>query len=79
MGVVGKSPNQRRRVSVESSTAVHTRTTSTTTPSPQQTAAYVAEICLELVVLAKAANLHFLAHLLTMAQAEAAHVAEGFD
>jgi hypothetical protein len=44
-------------------------------PSPQETVAYIAEICVELARMAKGADLAFLAHLLAMAQAEAELVA----
>jgi hypothetical protein len=39
-------------------------------PTAHQTATYIADICTELVIIAKAADLIFLAHLLTLAQAE---------
>ena len=76
MALVGKNPNQRLRVSVELSPPVDTPIATTTAPSPQQVAAYIAEICLELVLMAKGANLTLVAHLLAMAQAEAEYAAE---
>ena len=76
MALVGKNPNQHLRVRVEISPAVDTPTATTTAPSPQQIAAYIAEICLELVLMAKGANLTLVAHLLAMAQAEAEYIAE---
>lgn len=75
MGVVGKSPNQRHRVSVPS-TFSEAAPSAATSSTPQETAAYIAEICVELARMAKGADLGFLAHLLAMAQAEAEHVAE---
>ena len=48
----------------------------TSTVSSQQVAAYIAEMCLALVLMAKGANLTFVAHLLVMAQAEAEYAAE---
>ena len=76
MDVVGKRPNQRRRVSVKTSSPKNEQSRDANTPSPQQVAAYIAEICLELVLMAKGGNLTLVAHLLAMAQAEAAYVAE---
>ena len=73
MGVVGKHPNQRRRVRVRTSSL--SKTAPATSPRTS-TAAYIAEMCGELVMMAKAANLNFLAHLLAMAQAEAESAAE---
>ena len=76
MGVVGKSPSQRRSVSVKATFSEKAPSAVAASPSPQEAAAYIAEICVELVRLAKGANLVFLAHLLAMAQAEAEHVAD---
>ena len=98
MGMVGKTPNQRRRVSVKTSSlrntksaaddkassfpaatyigGLHSSSANTSPISPQQVAAYIAEICLELVLMAKGANLSLVAHLLAMAQAEAECVAD---
>ena len=98
MGVVGKHPNQRRRVSVKSSVTnetspdasnrsptydtktdiggLHTSPSNIAVPSAQEVAAYLAAMCSELVVMAKVANLPFVAHLLAMAQAEAESAAE---
>ena len=45
-------------------------------PSPQHTAAYVAQMCADLATMAKGANLPFLAHLLAMAHAEAERAAD---
>ena len=61
MGVVGKSPNQRRGVRVKTSSSENLGSAGADSPSQQQVAAYIADICVEL------------AHLLAMAQAEAAH------
>ena len=76
MDVVGKRPNQRRRVSVKESSSKNEQSRDANTLSPQQVAAYIAEICLELVLMAKGANLSLVAHLLAMAQAEAECVAD---
>ena len=76
MGVHGKSPNPRRSVSVKSISSDTSLSAFGTAPSPQETAAYIAEIVGELVVMAKGANLVFVAHLPAMAQAEAEHVAD---
>ena len=76
MDVVGKRPNRRRRVSVNTSSPKNEKSRDANTPSPQQVATYIAEICLELVLMAKGANLTLVAHLLAMAQAEAEYAAE---
>ena len=76
MGVVGKTPNQRRRVRVKTSSPKNEKSRDANTPSPQEVAAYIAEICLELVLMAKGANLTLVAHLLAMAQAEAEYATE---
>ena len=76
MSVVGKNPNRRRRVSVKTSSPKNEQSPDANTPSPQQVAAYIAEICLELVLMAKGANLTLVAHLLAMAQAEAEYATE---
>ena len=73
MGVVGKSPNQRRGVRVKTSSSENLGSAGADSPSQQQVAAYIADICVELVIMAKCANLPLVAHLLAMAQAEAAH------
>ena len=49
MGVVGKSPNQRCRVSVKTSSSENLEFANADTPSPQQVAAYIAEMCVELL------------------------------
>ena len=98
MGMVGKTPNQRRRVSVKPSSlkttkaaegdkassfptatyigGLHSSSANTSPISSQQVAAYIAEMCLELVLMAKGANLTLVTHLLAMAQAEAEYAAE---
>lgn len=76
MGVVGKSPHQRRSVSVKSISSETSTTPIATAPSSQEAAAYIAEICVELVRMAKGSNMAFVAHLLAMAQAEAEYVAD---
>ena len=76
MGVVGKSPSQRRRVRVKAVFPEKSTAAAAATPSPHEVAAYIAEICVELVRMAKGANLVFVGHLLAMAQAEAERVAD---
>ena len=76
MGVVGKSPDLRRRVSVKAIFPEKAPSAVAATPSPQEAAAYIAQMCAELVIMAKGANLVFAAHLLAMAQAEAEYVAD---
>jgi hypothetical protein len=76
MGVVGKVPNQRRRVSVQTGSRKNTQWPDVDGPSQQQVAAYIAEMCLELALMANGANLALVAHLLAMAQAEAEYAAD---
>ena len=76
MGVVGKSPNQRRKVSVKAPFSQTRRSSSAVAPAPQETAAYIAQMSGELARMARGANLGFIAQLLAMAQAEAEHVAD---
>ena len=74
MGVFGKLPNQRRRVSTSSSAETAPIIAD---PDPAvDTAAYISEVCAELLLMARDAKLAFLSHLLAMAQAEAEHYAE---
>jgi len=47
------------------------------TPASRETAAYLADMCVELALLARKADLALLAHLLAMAQAEALNAADG--
>ena len=76
MGVVGKNPNQRRRVRVRTSSLSKNAPLTSRLASATPTAAYIAEMCGELVGMAKGANLTFLSHLLAMAQAEAEYASE---
>jgi alpha/beta superfamily hydrolase len=76
MGVVGKSPNPRRRVRVKATFPDNAPLAIVAPPSSQEAAAYIAEICVELVRMAQDANLTFVAHLLAMAQAEAESAAD---
>jgi hypothetical protein len=76
MGVVGKSPDQRRRVSVQAIFPEKDPSAMAATPSPQLAADYIAHMCAELVIMSKGANLVFVAHLLAMAQAEAEYVVD---
>jgi mannose/fructose-specific phosphotransferase system component IIA len=76
MGGVGKSPNQRRRVSVKRSSSENVEAADADAPSPQQVAAYIAEMCGEMAIMAKGVNLPLVAHLLAMAQAEAEYAAD---
>ena len=76
MGVVGKTPNRRRRVRVRTSSSAETAPF-VAVPAPSiQTAAYIAEMCAGLLLMAQGANLAFLSHLLAMAHAEAEYAAE---
>ena len=72
MNVVGKSPDQRCRVSVRvkahPSAESEPKRPASMTP---QTAFYIAGMCGELATMARSVNLTFLSHLLAMAQAEA--------
>ena len=76
MGVVGKNPNLRRRVRVKPSFSAETATIISVAVPAVQTAAYIAEMCAELLLMAQVANLAFLSHLLAMAHAEAEYAAE---
>ena len=78
MNVDGKSPILRRRVSVrKSAAAAKTKSKSANNPiSSIQAASYIADMCGQLLLMAKDVQLGFLAHLLAMAQAEAESVAE---
>lgn len=76
MGVVGKSPNQRRKASVKAPFSQTRLSSCAAAPAPQETAAYIAQISGELAHMARGANLGFLAQLLAMAQAEAENVAD---
>ena len=76
MGVVGKNPNPRRSVSVQSAVFEEKSFAVGAGPSQKETAAYIAEISGELVMMAKRADLSLLAHLLAMAHAEAAGIAD---
>ena len=70
MDVVGNAPSLRRRVSCKKK-----RTSKRKNAASQDTAAYIAEICAELAIIARNQNFQFICHLLNMAQAEAEHVA----
>ena len=76
MGLVCRTPNRRRRVSVETSCSENVQSVDANTPSPQQVAVYIADMCLELMLMAKAAELPLVAHLLAMAQAEVESAAD---
>ena len=76
MGVFEKLPNQRRRVRVRTSSSAETAPTIAVKAPAIQTAAYIAEMCAGLLLMAQGANLAFLSHLLAMAQAEAEYAAE---
>ena len=74
MDVVGKNPNQRRRVRIKPSDTATSQPVISGASKSIEAAAYVAEMCAGLVGLAKGPRLIFLAHLLRMAQAEAESV-----
>ena len=76
MGVIGKTPNPRRKVRVKTTSSKNIQSVSANTPSPQKVATYIAEMCAELVLMAKGTNLTLVTHLLAMAQAEAEGSAE---
>jgi len=76
MGVFGKLPNQRRRVRVRTSSSAETAPNIAVPAPATQTAAYIAEMCAELLLMAQGANLALLSLLLAMAQAEAEYAAE---
>ena len=76
MGVDVKSPNPRRRASVDSTKPEAKPAPLAVAPSAQESAAYIAQISGELARMARGVNLGFLAQLLAMAQAEAEHVAD---
>ena len=71
MGPLEYTPVEGSRVNIEA------RSSNKASPAPVvaharvQTADYIADLCAELITMAQAADLPFLAHLLTMAQAEA--------
>ena len=76
MGLVGKHPNKRNRVKTSESAKICRDGTGKAKPSTQQSAIYIGEMCGELRRMAKANNLAFLVHLLSMAQAEAEDAAD---
>lgn len=76
MSLVGKSPNQRRGVSVKSSLSKNIESVDPQAATPQQVAAYIAGMCRDLLAMQPAPNTGLVAHLLAMAQAEAEHLAE---
>ncbi len=76
MRTVGKSANQRASTSVKESMGFEAASTKAPASHAVETAAYIAEMCRDLAFMAKKADLVFLAHILTMAQAEANHHAD---
>ncbi len=79
MRTVGKDPIQRASKNVKSNNRHKAATAIKPGPQSSQTAAYIAEMCGSLSVMAKHADLALLAHLLAMAQAEAHYAAEQPD
>ena len=75
MSLSGKG-RQRSMSDMETGPRAEVTASKPVAPSAHQTASYIAEICAELVIIAKAADLIFLAHLLTMAQAEGEAVSD---
>ena len=70
MGLVGKHPNKRARVKTSESAKIGIDKTGKARASAQKSAIYIGEMCGELLRIAKTNNLDFLAHLLSMAQAD---------
>ena len=76
MGLVGKHPNKRARVKMSDRVKTDGDGAGKWAASQHQVAVYIAEICGELGRMAKANDLLFLCHLLSMAQAEAEDISE---
>ena len=74
MPLVGSNPTKRRGIRVESTITLETEPSVPEVAPIIDTANYIAQLCAEMVLMAKAANLPLLAHLLAMAQAEAEYV-----
>ncbi len=75
MNLPGKRP-QRSSSNMASKPAAEIAGPNALAPTAHQTASYIADICAELVIIAKAADLIFLAHLLTITQAEGESISE---
>ena len=71
MSAVGEKAKLRASVGVAEPVRSDPGASATRGPQDAQTAAYIADMCKDLSVLARKGNLAFLAHLLAMAQAEA--------
>ena len=71
MTLVGKHPTKRRKIGVSSETIVRNKKSNSGDALKCYTAHYIRELCAEMALMAKSANLKFLSHLLAMAEAEA--------
>ena len=71
MGPLEYTPAQGSRVNIKARSSTKASPAPLVAHARVQTADYIADLCAELITMAKAADLPFLAHLLTMAQAEA--------
>lgn len=71
MSLVGKIPNKRQRVRVTKTAIAQFEPSNREPPVNIETARYIADVCAEMAWMAKAVNLTFLSHLLSMARAEA--------
>ena len=75
----GKSRRQRRGGGVKASSGSDSAPPTSGKASAILTAAYIAEMSRDLRLMARAADLEFLSHLLALAQAEAEYAAEWGD
>ena len=71
MTLGGKHPTKRRKIGVSSETIVSNEKSNCGDLLKCYTAHYIRELCAEMALMAKSANLKFLSHLLAMAEAEA--------
>ena len=74
MSIVGKNSHERATQGIADNTQV--QAASRPSQASQATAAYIADLCAELTIMAKQADLGLVAYFLAMAQAEARHAAE---
>jgi len=74
MSIVGKNSHERATQGIADNT--QGQAASRPLQESQATAAYIADLCAELTIMAKQADLGLVAYLLAMAQAEARHPAE---
>lgn len=76
MTIVKAIPGLRRVLRVKKKIPIRVLTAIITPPTQKELATYLAVMCGELAIMAKAANLPFVCHLLAMSEAEALYVAE---